>query len=218
MIRIALIVFGFIAITLTLILMQPSAPGMRADTRFSETPGLNEVSRADSALSGMSSQPHLPEEGPDPITDTAAEAIAEPASATKPQTDLIDTGSPPAARSPETLESLIITALQQGQNDAYIDALVNDAAQKGKVEVPGQLVTADGRVDTSTLLTILSQSPNAMRAGGTLYTVAAGDSLAAISFRFYGTTDRVNEIVDANEAALSHNGLTIGQDLVIPPK
>lgn len=218
MIRIALIVFGFIAITLTLILMQPSAPGMRADIRFSEASDPNEVSRAVSTLGDMPSQPRLAEETPDPLTAPSAEASAAPAPAPAPRPDLTVAASPPADRSPETLESLIITALQQGQNESYIDALVNDAAERGKVEVPGQLVTADGRVDTSTLLTILSQSPNAMRAGGTLYTVAAGDSLAAISFRFYGTTDRVNDIVDANVAALSDNGLTVGQDLVIPPK
>lgn len=39
-------------------------------------------------------------------------------------------------------------ALKQGQNDAYIDTLVNAAATAGTITVPQILVTSDGRVDT----------------------------------------------------------------------
>jgi len=217
MIRIALIVFGFIAITLTLILMQPSTPGMTPDKASADKTDPNAVSRAETALDDMSATAHSPAQNPALVaraTPSSTEQATEPATqSTRNKADAL-----PEKRSPETLETLIIGALKQGQNPAYIDALVNDAAERGRVDVPGQLVTADGRVDTSTLLKILSKSPDAMRAGGTLYTVAPGDSLAAISFRFYGTTERVTEIVNANVAALAGGGLTVGQDLVIPPK
>lgn len=51
-----------------------------------------------------------------------------------------------------TLETLVIQSLREGQSDAYIDALLNEAASSGQVAVPGVLVTEDGRVDTRVLL------------------------------------------------------------------
>jgi len=51
-----------------------------------------------------------------------------------------------------TLETLVIQSLREGQSDAYIDALLNEAASSGQVAVPGILVTEDGRVDTRVLL------------------------------------------------------------------
>ena len=211
MIRVALIVFGFIAITLTLILMQPPVPGQIADAPLADGPAVQEVSRAETAL----------DEVPGPSDAAAADTATAPTGPTAPveaENAPVMPDPTPTPRSPQTLEGLIITALQEGQNEDYIDALVNHAAETGDVKVPGHLVTAEGRVDTATLLTVLSRAPDVMRAGGRTYTVQPGDSLAALSFRFFGTTQRVEDIIEANQGLLSEGGLAIGQDLVIPPK
>ena len=42
---------------------------------------------------------------------------------------------------------LVVQALKEGQNDAYTDTLVNEAATAGTITVPEILVTSDGRVD-----------------------------------------------------------------------
>jgi hypothetical protein len=56
----------------------------------------------------------------------------------------------PAAKS--ALELLVVEALKEGQNDDYIDTLVNEAATASTITVPEVLVTSDGRVDTHVLL------------------------------------------------------------------
>ncbi len=222
MIRIALIVFGFVAITLTLILMQPSAPGLKAGAPQSDLADPQEVSRAETGYDPvMPAQDSLAEASmgtdPDPVAQSLSALRAAPAVTPRPSaTERPRPGLTDADTSPQTLEKLIITALREGQNENYIDALVNDAATKGDVEVPGTLMTADGRVDTATLLTVLSKSPDAMRAGAKLYTVQPGDSLAAIAFRFYGTTENVDALTNANAEVLANNGLVVGQELVIP--
>lgn len=218
MIRIALIAISFLAVTITLIVMQPSAPRLeaqaepepttpvtRADTDF-ET--LADIAAAAQGLADELETAALATDGlPDlPAADTALET---------PPTQAAASGVPPQG----DLELMIVTALNQGQSEAYIDALVNDAAQKGKVEVPGALVTSDGRVDTATLLKVLSPSPDALRAGGHIYAVQPGDSLASISYRFYGTTDRHADIFDANQDTIGSTGqITVGQELVIPAR
>jgi len=50
----------------------------------------------------------------------------------------------------DTLEAIVIAALQAGETDESIDAIVNEAAASGNVAVPEILVTSDGRVDTAT--------------------------------------------------------------------
>lgn len=61
-------------------------------------------------------------------------------------------GSAQGAGTGQTLEALVIQSLRDGQSDAYIDALLNEAASSGQVAVPEILVTEDGRVDTRVLL------------------------------------------------------------------
>jgi nucleoid-associated protein YgaU len=113
------------------------------------------------------------------------------------------------------LESMVLGALQQGQSEGYIDALVNDAAKEGKVEVPQGLVTAEGRVDTALLLSALSQ-PARPRVPNT-YTVATGDSLASIAYRFYGDFARQADILAANADTMqSTDRLRVGQVLNLP--
>lgn len=140
------------------------------------------------------------------------------------------------------LEMLVVQALKEGQNDAYIDKLVNEAATAGTIAVPEILVTSDGRVDTHVLLTsIVTQATIA--AGGQapvvsdrpegveirvvqratesqqyrFYTVKRGDSLGAIAVNFYGNVQKYTIIFDANRSTLSSpNNIRVGQRLTIP--
>lgn len=124
--------------------------------------------------------------------------------------------APSIPGAPTDLEALIIKALRQGQSESYIHALVNDAAKKGKVEVPKSLVTAEGQVDTALLLATLSEPTNAVPEIQT-YIVSPGDSLASIAYRFYGRTDRQADILSANRETLADaDKLSVGQVLNIP--
>lgn len=140
-----------------------------------------------------------------------------------------------------TLQSLVTQALREGQSDAYIDALVNEAAGKGSVAVPSMLVTSEGRVDTAVLLATLvarsqgaeigegegdASDPTADTAldalpmtatGDMVYTVLPGDSLGALALRFYGDASRYRTIFDANRATLTApDRIAVGQRLSIP--
>jgi nucleoid-associated protein YgaU len=144
------------------------------------------------------------------------------------------TGQPDPAQSPSAFQTLIAQALQAGQSDAYIDALLNEAAGSGRITVPSALVTAEGRVDTHVILsTIVAQAAIAsgqdigaakVSSSGRIqpgqqqvYTVSAGDSLGSIALRFYGDMSRYNTIFDANRTVLSSpDSLRVGQRLVIP--
>ncbi len=155
------------------------------------------------------------------------------------------TGQPDPNATPQTaLQALVVKALRDGQTDAYIDILVNEAARSGQVVVPEALVTAEGRVDTYLLLSsIVSQA--SIDAGGAapavpdvaggvgvevrvvqtatateqyrFYTVSPGDSLGAIAVKFYGSLEHYPLIFDANRQILaSPDMLKPGQRLVIP--
>ena len=156
------------------------------------------------------------------------------------------TGQPdPDAPPPQTaLQSLVVRALREGQTDAYIDTLLNEAARSGSVTVPEALVTTDGRVDTYLLLSAIVSQAN-IAAGGAappvpdvaggagvevrvvqtattteqyrFYTVSPGDSLGAIAVKFYGDLAHYPTILDANRQILSSpDTLKPGQRLVIP--
>lgn len=195
MIRMVLIGAAFLAVTITLIVIQPSTPRIAAQADTENLP----VTRAQTSFETI-------REAVPPL-EARALAAKEP--------------SPPSAERPTAehgmLEKMVINAMNQGQSNEYIDALVNHAAETGQVEVPGSLVTADGRVDAATLLTVLANAPDAMRNGGQIYVVRPGDSLASISFRFYGSTDKAPDIFAANEALMgSPRNIAIGQELIIP--
>lgn len=62
-----------------------------------------------------------------------------------------------------------------------------------------------------------SPDSTARRAGGTTYTVGQGDSLSAISKRFYGSANRWQDIFEANRDQLADPDLIHpGQTLRIP--
>jgi nucleoid-associated protein YgaU len=138
----------------------------------------------------------------------------------------------PAAAAP-TLETLVSNALRDGQTDAYINTLVNEAAGKGEISVPSALITSDGRVDTAVLMSSLvtkaqvaagntsQPRPEDVVAGGAgvevrmvnkaigaaeshqFYTVLLGDSLGSIALKFYGNVSYYPAIFNANRALLS---------------
>jgi nucleoid-associated protein YgaU len=145
----------------------------------------------------------------------------------------------------QTLQTLVVTALREGQSDDYIDALVNEAAATGRVTVPEVMVTSDGRVDTAVLLDnlvthaiiasggnvpvpdvdpttnpgvevrVVQRAQDAVQAR--FYTVQTGDSLGAIAVKFYGRVDLFDRIFEANRQTLSSPDLIrTGQRLVIP--
>ncbi|SMX40020.1 LysM peptidoglycan-binding domain-containing protein [Octadecabacter ascidiaceicola] len=146
----------------------------------------------------------------------------------------------------ETLEAIVIAALRAGETDERIDTIVNEAAAAGTVAVPEILVTSDGRVDTHVLLNnIVTQAQIA--SGGAapaipdvspdntegmevrfvqratdevqarFYTVQSGDSLGAISIKFFGSIEHYDAIFEANKGLLSSpDRIRVGQRLVIP--
>lgn len=132
----------------------------------------------------------------------------------------------------DALRGLVEQALSEGQSDAYLEALISEAADKGQIEVPDEMRTTTGEVDTRTLLaSIVAKSEgatsgpdtNALESEATgereeqFYTVVAGDSLAAISLTYYGTTQDYNRIFEANRDSLSRPDLIrVGQILLIP--
>lgn len=195
MIRVVLISAGFISITVALILMQPSGPRHAAN--------MPEAAQHDPAVTRQDT---------DFETLTDLDITAQPATA-KIASEAPDMVAPKVANDTR-LETMILSALKQGQSEEYIGALVNDAADKGKVNVPESLITPDGRVDTTALLATLSQPADP---GHYTHTVAPGDTLASISYRYYGRTEHGTAILAANTKTLpNENHLRVGQTLVIP--
>ena len=148
-------------------------------------------------------------------------------------------GAPDTPKSGD-LQTLVVQALRQGQSDAYLDALLNEARDSGRIAVPEALITSDGKVDTTTLLATLVQrsvgatkvpadsglaaaGPDVTRprarplAQSEIYTVQPGDSLAAISYRYYGDTMQYTVIYDANRDKITTpDKIRVGQKLTIP--
>lgn len=124
-----------------------------------------------------------------------------------------------------------------------LENLIARAVANGNLEVPASIATADGSVDSQTLLFDLVQrsldggsekevaAAQEMRrrafaasaaktevvAGQRFYTVGAGDSLAYISLQFYGSTNAYETIFNPNRNKVSSpDQIQIGQRLLIP--
>lgn len=145
------------------------------------------------------------------------------------------------------LKDLIDRSLREGKSgeyvdalmEEYVDALVNEA-YNGTAAIPEELVTPEGSVDTRALLATLVEQSDAAAGGGYVtmlnsagatfnrpkpvklkkaqfYIVKSGDSLAAISYQYYGRTAGYIKIFEANKDKLnSVNQIRVGQKLVIP--
>ncbi|WP_432450337.1 LysM peptidoglycan-binding domain-containing protein [Aliiroseovarius marinus] len=149
-----------------------------------------------------------------------------------------------ASDAPATnLQGLIAQALNEGQTDAYITALLDEAFDRGLIEAPKALTTEDGGVDTATLVSQLARAASGAKpkrpeaqalvggpgvevrvvqeAGKTVqynfYTVQQGDSLGAIAHKFYGDAAEFTRIYEANRRFLpSPDRIRVGQRLSIP--
>lgn len=137
-----------------------------------------------------------------------------------------------AQASPASLKTLVEQAMSAGQSDAYLEALIGEAADKGQIEVPDAMRTTDGTVDTRTLLaSIVAKSAGQDTTGTTtslakeaegaqedrFHKVVRGDSLAAISLDYYGEAVAYTRIFEANRDRLSSpNKIIVGQTLLIP--
>lgn len=152
-------------------------------------------------------------------------------------------GAPVSGPRPQVLQTLVVRALSQGQSDAYLDALLTEAAGTGTVDQPRTLVTEDAQLDTATLLSTLSEGANRPRAGAAqaniapgsqgmevhvvqragkaehynFYIVQPGDSLGSIARKFYGDARHSITIFNANRQFLSSpDRIRTGQRLTIP--
>lgn len=262
LVRLLIIGAAFLTVTLALILMQPSnnslAEAPDVETPYTDSLDDNTVARADTGLINLM-RPATP--APTQVDEITAGVLASlsgapasaPALAVEPITEddplrnltsgVLASLTGPAPQRPvgTSMEDLVTQALKQGQSDAYIDALLNEAASAGSIAVPGALRTDGGRVDTATLLAALvrKSSPDSeaapeidassegvevrvvQRAGETkrynFYTVQSGDSLGAIANRFYGDAGLYTAIYEANRQFLSSpDRIRAGQRLSIP--
>lgn len=137
------------------------------------------------------------------------------------------------------LSALVEQALSQGQSDAYLEALVAEAAESGMIQVPQAMMDTTGHVDTKVLLASLvekslapeSQSgfvkeleteangkPSVNAQNDPVYhVVAEGESLAAIAKDYYDSALAYSRIFDANRDVLkTADRIYVGQKLLIP--
>lgn len=148
------------------------------------------------------------------------------------------------ATGPKSLDALIVQAMREGQSDAYVDAIRNEAVGNDAATAPAALVTSSGGTDTATLLESLVQrsvtpqaapqaaprTTNATKSAPPAlpdtapvidevlaYVVQPGDSLAGIALRHYGTTTAYEIIYQANRDQLPSPGaVRPGMTLTIP--
>lgn len=140
------------------------------------------------------------------------------------------------AQMPKDLEGLIALSMQSNEANGYLDALITEAVGSGRLAVGGAMVTAGGDVDSRMVLAaIVEQAQNGPLGAGSpetiamkpvprpeldqaqTYVVQNGDSLAGISYRFYGKTSEFTKIYNANRHVLSGpDQISVGQRLVIP--
>ena len=94
------------------------------------------------------------------LTDSVLGAItgADGAGAAQP-------AAPAAARGPN-IGQLVARALAEGQSDAYIGALLDEAAQEGRLVVPEAARDEQGNVDTDSLVALLRAAAKAQNAAG----------------------------------------------------
>ncbi|MEL7211477.1 MAG: LysM peptidoglycan-binding domain-containing protein [Pseudomonadota bacterium] len=124
---------------------------------------------------------------PKPAPEPVTPVVAEPAAATPPAPKPVQFATPTPA--PEPVEELVTATAPVFENDEEL-------------------------VDTAILFGQMTSSANSE---SRIYKVVAGDSLASIATRFYGTPDAAVRIFEANRATLpAPEGISVGQALVLP--
>ncbi len=121
----------------------------------------------------------------------------------------------------DTLQDLLVMTLSEGQPDAYVDAVLNAASDRGDFQIPKALLTVSGRLDTDTLLAMVLQvakgAANAPSAVQSDHVLTGRDSLAGLALRYYGTPGDFLSIVAANLAfADGITGAEPGTRIAIP--
>jgi len=227
MIRAAVIAGGFLAVTLTLILVQKDnqpRPVATLEPRKSTPAQTPEPDVARASPAPAPSRQDTPDQDVtrtkggvtfvDPVVTAQPVATAQ---AVRPSVGAS------AARLANTysatnLEKLIAGAMQQGQSPAYIAALVKNTTTGG-TSSPAPRLVREGSLDTASLIGALAApiTPAQVISEPITYVVQPGDTLAAISYRFYGNTAHGSQIISANpESFANQTSLAIGQRLVVP--
>lgn len=146
------------------------------------------------------------------------------------------------AEEEQEVSAKVIQAVNEGQSDDAIAEIIASALDTGKITAPASVFQVDGTVDTRSLLITLVEKAVAdgsedaevaaaqiakadperadtPRPNGrpTFYIVQPGDSLAAIAYRFYGSTSEFSKIFQANAASIKDpSRIFVGQRLKIP--
>lgn len=146
----------------------------------------------------------------------------------------------------EGLSTLVGRALAEGQSDAYIQSLLDEAVQTGEVQVPSSLRRASGQADTGTLVALLraearvaearanasagggaanvevpfpfvAEMPLTQSRGKMFYRIQPDDTLTLIALRAYGDAAYFPQLFDANTDRLtSPDRIFVGQRLYVP--
>jgi len=217
MIRIALLASGFLVCVAALILLQPGgtvdAPQAaalpdetvtRSDTGYDAFESLSEnLSHLNATLAAQAGTGSGTAAAQEPAGEAALAVIADAPAA------------PPTREA--GLEKKIISALSQPAPEPAKIAPAANVAASGTERTPETLVLADGRVNTALLLSALQ--PGAGATGQPrVHVVEPGDSLKALSYRFYDSTAHVGAILEANRDTLTATAqLGAGMRLIIPP-
>ena len=122
------------------------------------------------------------------------------------------------------LVALVVESVLQRQSDTYINVLLNTARDRGRIAVPAALLTADGRVDSQSLLTALVRASGAEATAvvqqitvPSRHLISAQDSLASLALRYYGSAAGVAKILAANPHLDATNlSLVPGETLLLP--
>ncbi|MBT0957847.1 LysM peptidoglycan-binding domain-containing protein [Alphaproteobacteria bacterium KMM 3653] len=126
----------------------------------------------------------------------------------------------PLTPSPE-LNEIIKRALEEGMSRSEIERILGTSLAAGDVEVPPGLMTAEGEIDTGTMVEAMGSADEGdeiqLLTEAQSYTVQPGDSLARIALIYYGDPYAYPRIFAANEGSVERPDLIYaGQVLVIP--
>ena len=211
---------GFLTVTITLILLQKDSQPHPVALERASVPT---SAKADAPVTTAENMPPAPDNSVSrdrggPAFLDSPKHRPQAVSPETPPPVMIAAASDIVMHRDSDLETLITEAMAQGQSPAYIAALIQSGGRTGGEATAPQLVQ-DGRLNTAALIGALSG--NTAQGTGTTepvtYAVQAGDTLAAIAYRFYGDTAQSTQIVHANSDILGGGAaLAIGQRLVIP--